>query len=562
MIQRVIRLPLKQNSSVNRLTKKRGTELVFRQPETLVSRSRVRIWPVSILVVIVCGLLLARLVQLTVVEGDYQRQQADQNRVLGLRTAVNRGVFLDRSDSPLVRNVPRYKRQLPGSSLHQAQFEEVSKEYFWQQNEGSGDRVFYDIKREYLCGRACAPLLGYLSEVTDDELTRDPNHYILGDLGGQSGLEKALEDRLRGQAGSQLIEVNAQGQEQRVLGEVKERSGTDVKLTLDTGLQKVLYDSFGTMSGAAVAQVPKTGEILALVSVPAFDPNNISHSLQEPGEPFFNRALNGEYPPGSVFKVVTAVAGLEEGKVTGETTIEDTGEIRIDTYRYGNWLYDQYGRTEGLVNMVKALQRSNDIYFYKVGEAVGPEALHEWALTFGFNKIPGLTGFSQSTGVIPSPSWKEKVMGERWFLGNTYHMAIGQGDVLVTPLQVNRMMGVIAADGRLCPPVVVADEVGKNTCQQLTISENTLALVKEGLTKACAPGGTGVAFFRSATPVACKTGTAQQGGDTAHPHAWFTVYAPADDPQIVLTVLVEKGGQGSEVAAPIAKKGIEYWLEK
>ena len=305
-----------------------------------------------------------------------------------------------------------------------------------------------------------------------------------------------------------------------------------------------------------------TGEILALVSSPSFDPGRPAEFVDRPEKPFFNRAVGGEYPPGSVFKLVTAVAGLEEGKVTETTQIEDTGEIRVGEFRYSNWYFDQYGRKEGALNLVGGLRRSNDIFFYRVGEAVGPEKLAEWARRLGLGKATGWELGGEGAGLVPDPAWKEKFKGERWWLGNTYHMAIGQGDVAVTPLQVNMLTGVVGT-GRLCRPEIIFNfQFSIFNCEDLGISEKTLELVRQGMTEACLPGGTAFPLFGWEPQVACKTGTAQHGGKETLPHAWFTVLAPADKPEIALTVLVEAAGEGSYEAAPVAKEILEYWFHE
>lgn len=533
------------------------------QPGLKSSQTRLRVWPYLIILITLAAALGIRLTQLTIVEGSYRRGMAENNRTMAIRQTAPRGVLFDRNGEVLVHNVPFYKKQVTGTTIHQDEFEPITKEAALAlANSGSGERVVYDIKREYTCGRACAPLLGYTAEVTAADLTANANEYVSGDQVGKSGLEKKYERQLRGIPGAELIEVSAMGQEVRTMGAVAYQPGQDLSLTLDKGLQTLLYEALEGKKGAAVAQIPQTGEVLAMVSSPAFDPNNLAGSLSEPDEPFFNRVIGGAYPPGSVFKVVTAIAALESGKVEEETQFDDSGEIVIGEYRYGNWLFDQYGRTEGKINIVRALQRSNDIFFYRAGETIGADKIAETAKLLGFGDNQSLLGLSAVTGTIPSPLWKEKTKGEKWFLGNTYHMAIGQGDVLTTPLQINRMMATVAAGGVLCPVVFSRDEVGKASCTQLNFKDSTLSVVKDGLKKACEAGGTGVPFFKANYAVGCKTGTAQQGGETALPHAWFTVYAPAEKPVIALTVMLEHAGQGSEVAAPIAKKAIDYWMNK
>jgi penicillin-binding protein 2 len=330
---------------------------------------------------------------------------------------------------------------------------------------------------------------------------------------------------------------------------------------MDLSLQQVLYEALGEHAGAGVALDPRTGEVLALVSKPTYDPNNISASLALENQPFFNRALSGMYAPGSTFKMITAVAALEEGEIDAGSRFQDTGELVVGEYRFGNWLFDEHGRTEGEVDVVKAIARSNDIFFYQIGSLVGAEKMADWARLFGFGGNWNLTAWGAGSGLVPDPEWKLATKRERWYLGNTYHMAIGQGDVLATPLQVAVMTAAIARGGVVCAPRFERVEDQFSGCAQLNLDTDTIGLIQAGMTQACQPGGTGAPFFDFSPQVACKTGTAQQGGEEDLPHAWFTLYAPATNPEIVVTVLVEQGGQGSQVAAPVAKKALEYWFQ-
>jgi penicillin-binding protein 2 len=523
------------------------------------NRSRVRLWPFTIVLILMGVVSVSRLAQLTMVEGAYFRTRSDNNRIISVRTTAARGVFYDRHQQPLVRNLPAFKRQVPGTTLAQGMFEPISKEDALALS-GNSQRIYYDITRDYLCSRACSLLLGYVSEVDAQTLSELSQEYIAGDSVGKAGLEKVFEERVRGMPGNQLIEVNARGQVERILGENQSTPGTDIKTTIDKQLQELSFELMASYSGAVVALEPKSGEILAMMSTPAFDPNNIALGLQEPNQPFFNRALAGVYPPGSVYKIVTSVAALESGKIDADSQFQDSGEIRVGDFSFGNWLYAEHGRTEGAVNVVKALQRSNDIYFYRIGEQIGPDLMAEWSMMFGLGQAPNISGLIGAAGTIPTPKWKEKTKGERWYLGNTFHMSIGQGDVLTSPVQVAMMMSAIAAEGTLCPPSLVRDSTNTPGCTQLNLSEETLRSVQEGLVAACKPGGTGAPFFDSDYEVACKTGTAQQGGEDALPHAWFTVYAPAKDPEIVIAILAEKAGQGSQEAAPVAKRLLDWWF--
>lgn len=522
--------------------------------------ARIRVWPFWILVILVGLLLTIRLGQLTIVEGHWRRQLADENRILTLPLAAQRGIITDRNGLQLTRNSPLYRRQVPGTNPAELDFEAIDRETALLLLSNPIERVSFDVMREYPCGQACAPVLGYMAEITQSELTDKPD-YRLGELVGKIGAEKAYERILRGQSGEEYLEVNANGQAVRTVGTKQPQSGNPIKLSIDAGLQQVLYEALGEQSGAVVALDPASGEILALVSKPIFNPEDVGSSLLMEGQPFFNRATSGNYAPGSTFKLVTAIAGLESGKIDENTLFEDTGELVIGEYRFGNWLYEEHGRTEGAVNIVKALARSNDIFFYHAGELVGPELLAEWAGQLGLGKTWGLTEWGEASGLVPTPGWKQTQRNERWFLGNTYHMSIGQGDVLTTPLQVAVMTAGVATGGVICPPHLLIDET-RPACLQLNLNDKTRELLLAGLTGACEPGGTGSPFFDFSPKVACKTGTAQQGGEEDLPHAWFTVMAPAEDPTIVITVLVERGGQGSQVAAPIAKKGLEYWLNK
>jgi penicillin-binding protein 2 len=260
-----------------------------------------------------------------------------------------------------------------------------------------------------------------------------------------------------------------------------------------------------------------------------------------------------------VFKPVTAYAGLEEGKITSTTEFVDTGELKVGIYRYGNWYFDQYGRTEGSINLAKALARSNDIFFYKVGEEVGVEKLVSWARKFGLGEPTGIELPGERAGLVPDRLWKERATGEKWFLGNTYHMSIGQGDLLVTPLQVARMtLGVVS--GRLCDVSILKNSDIK--CQDLGLKAEDVLTVREGLKGVCATGGTAFPFFNFEPWVLCKTGTAQHSGQKTKedlPHAWMTVAYPGENPEMILTVMLEAAGEGSAEAGPVARAIVDGW---
>lgn len=524
-------------------------------------KKTVNLWWLQGLIWLFAIVLLVRLFELQVVQGEYHLQRAEENRLVTRRLAASRGVIRDRFGEVLTRNVPTYKRLIPGTTLLQGQYETLSRDQALSLFDG-GEWVFFDISREYLWGRSLSAVLGYIGEANAADLAVLGSTYIAGDLVGKSGIEKSMEDILRGQPGFEYVEINSQGKTIRIEGTQEPVVGQDVLLTIDRKLSESLYNALENYIGAGVAINPQNGEILALVTRPSYDPNAVAASLLEPEKPFFNRAISGAYPPGSIYKLITLTAALEEGAVTREQTIEDTGEITVNGFRFGNWLFDRTGGTEGLVGAVKAMQRSNDIYFYKVGEILGVDKLAEWSRFFGLGSVTGLPLSGEIEGLVPDPLWKERQTGDRWYLGNTYHMAIGQGDLQTTPLQMAMVTGVIANNGRLCSPQLIKDK-DLPECRELGISSETLETIKEGMKAVCQPGGTASRWADFIPQAACKTGTAQYGGaQNTKTHAWFTVFAPVDNPTIALTVLLEGAGEGSEHASPVAMKVLSEWFER
>jgi penicillin-binding protein 2 len=287
-----------------------------------------------------------------------------------------------------------------------------------------------------------------------------------------------------------------------------------------------------------------------------------------------------------------AAAGLEEGVITPEFKIEDTGVLQAGPLKFHNWYFLEYGRTDGQVDLIKSLQRSNDIYYYILGSKLGPEKIKRWAEIFGFQNKTGI-GLNEIAGIVPSSFWKEEVLKTKWFLGDTYNLSIGQGYVTATPLQVALATAVFANGGNYCQPKILksSSEKDKN-CRKVPVSEETYKVIRDGMLSVCEPGGTGHPFFnfevetnlkpesevdlnqkdtvnkegvnltnKKAIKVGCKTGTAESQ-EGRSPHAWFTIFAPFEDPEIVLTVLIEEGGQGSDVAAPVAKEVLTAFFQR
>ena len=346
--------------------------------------------------------------------------------------------------------------------------------------------------------------------------------------------------------------------------------GKTVTLSVDAYWQEKIYALLKGKKAVVIMSEPKTGKVLALVSSPGFDPNvfsddqdnaKITSYLENQKElPLLNRAISGRYHPGSVFKIVMSTGAMEEGVITESSTYEDTGVLKVGIYNYTNWLWTMRGMTDGLLNITKAIARSNDIFFYKLGGDMGVDRIKKWAMHFGYGAKTGIELPHEQTGIVPDEKWKLEVKGEKWFLGNTYHYSIGQGDLDVTPLQVNQMTNVIANNGTLCSMSIIKDS--KPVCRSLGIKNTTIQLVTTGMKQACKSGGTAWPLFNFKTLLACKTGTAEVGDGSKDTHAWLTAFAPADNPQISITVMVERGGEGSDAAAPIVGDILKEWFNE
>lgn len=480
----------------------------------------------SLTLMVMFGLLWSRVFFLQIVLGRSMTQKADSNRMEVVSVLPDRGVIKDRKGLVLARN-----------GLNEAK----------------------KMVREYPQGMAVSNVIGYLSEGV-----------------GKTGIEKTYEEELRGISGEDLKEENAKGEVMNTIRQKETVVGSEIRLTIDADLSKRILEILQNREvekketrGAVVVSQVQTGEILALISFPTYDNNLFANPKPEVNEiltdtknkPLFNRSISGAYPPGSIFKLITATAGLEEGKINEETTVDDVGEIKVGIYRYGNWYFDQYGGKEGVIGLKKALARSNDIYFYKVGEWVGIDKLEDWSKKFGLGKKTGIDLSGEVAGAVPNRLEKERLTGERWFLGNTYHTAIGQGDILTTPLQMNLATGAVVT-GKLCHPSLT----GEVTCQELKTSQSNRELILEGMKQACSTGGTAFPFFDATYKVACKTGTAQHGGEETLPHAWITVVIPGEneryDKGVAITVLLEEAGEGSAEAGAVARQIADFIVDR
>lgn len=433
--------------------------------------------------------------------------------------------------------------------------------------------------------QSLAHVIGYVGKISQAEYgSLRQDGYLGTDTIGKTGLESVYEKTLRGTYGDRQIEVDANGVERRTIAENDPRDGADLILSLDLEAQRVMEESLrrtGRRRAVGIAMDPRNGEIIALVSLPGYSANSFARGLSveeyralesNPDHPLFPRAIAGEYPSGSTIKPVIAAAALAEGVITSATTIYSSGGIRVLSWFFPDWKVGGHGPT----NVIKALAESVNTFFYTIGggtdefRGLGPGRIGEYLRRFGVGEKLGIDLPSEASGFVPTEEWKERTKNEVWYIGDTYHIAIGQGDISVTPLQVAEWTAAVANGGTLPKPhLVTAVKEGGGEAQLLTwnplgsvgISDEYLQTVRAGMRAAATTGSAGY-LGDLPQPVAGKTGTAQWS-DSRQPHAWFTGFAPYQNPEIVVTVLVEEGGEGSATAVPVAKEFLRwYFLSK
>ncbi|UCH21176.1 MAG: penicillin-binding protein 2 [Deltaproteobacteria bacterium] len=456
-----------------------------------------------------------------------------------------------------------------------------------------GIMVNVELRRLYIHKQAATHLLGYLGEINSAELKSGKyTNTRSGDLIGKYGAEKVFDNFLRGKRGGRQVEVNANGQVVKILKTVNARPGNNIYLTIDLEVQNKAEELLKDVLGAIVAIEPASGQILALASSPSFDQNafvrGMSHGQWEafianPLKPLTNRAVQGEYPPASTYKILTAIAGLEEGVIDENTTFTCPGFYKFNNREYRCWKKGGHGT----LSVVQAIAESCDVFFYQVGQGVGIDRLAWYARACGLGSRTGINLDNETQGLIPTAAWKKRRTGIEWQEGETLSVAIGQGFNLVTPLQMTGLISGLANDGIKYKPEILgrietADgQVIKKTepqvMGQMPISPKTMALVKEGLWRVVnSDRGTAKGARFPGIDISGKTGTAQVVSrkededepdeedipDHLKPHAWFVAYAPSADPKIAVAVVVEHGEHGSGAAAPIAREVIKAYLLK
>ncbi|MDP3685665.1 MAG: penicillin-binding protein 2 [bacterium] len=580
---------------------------------------------VRIAILLVLLLLFGQSLRLQLAFGFLLRKEAESNRTRDLVEYAPRGVFLDRFGTPLVQNTPAVelvadpvflqedleslfaglKEALPERDSANFQdrlraidrrgtspvpiLENLSHQEFLAVSARAdrlpGLRLETTAVREYRGNGVFAHALGYTGKLSTEEREKFPS-YLLTESLGKAGLERQYEERLRGRHGTQSVEVNAQGVVQHDLGREPPEPGSNIRLHLDQELQEQATEALtrglnaaGVRKGVVVALDPHTGAVRALVSLPTYPQSDIARGtnapatraiLADPDSPFLNRATQGQYVPGSTFKLAVATAGLEEGIITLQTTVDSSGGIRIGQWFFPDWKAGGHGRT----NLVKALAESVNTYFYTVGggigdtRGVGIERLTTWAKSLGFGEPTGIDLPQEAQGLLPSPEWKKNAKGESWYIGDTYHAAIGQGDVLVTPLQLAVATATVANGGKLIAPRLInaiegpdgslRERIPPAIRAERAIKLETAAAIRVGM-RAAVTSGSARGLESLPVPVAAKTGTAQVGG-TDRTHAWVTTFAPYDDPDLVLVVLLEGAGGGDRFAVPVARDILSWYF--
>jgi penicillin-binding protein 2 len=579
-------------------------------------------------IIVAFSLIFSRLWYLQILNGDYYKGLSENNRIRIQEIAAPRGMLFDRNNIPLVDSFPSfdvslYRQDVPdmealipvlsrilsmspeklkarlegarGIPLHQPLKikADISREELaaieTRRLDLPGVVVDVVIRRNYPYKNMASHLIGHLGEISQEELAREEFFgHKLGYLVGKYGIEQKFELDLMGENGGRQIEVNALGQKIRILGQVEPNPGNNLHLTLDLELQKVAEEAMAGKRGAVVALNAQNGDILALVSKPDFDPNLFARGIspeswkmiaENPTHPLQNRATQGQYPPGSVFKIIVAMAGLEEKMITPETAFQCTGAYQFGNREYRCWKKEGHGH----VTLKRAIVESCDVYFYQLGMRLGVNRIAKYASAAGLGSLTGFPLGRERSGLVPTSAWKMKRFGVPWQAGENLPIAIGQGYNLATPLQIACTLSALFNGGKYYQPRVVQsiqaphDELLREypplLMRNIPISTETIEFVREALWGAVnSPGGTGEKARVEGFNVAGKTGTSQvvqrKEGKTepASPelqdHAWFACFAPAFNPEIAVVVLVEHGGGGGTAAAPVAKQLLQHYYQR
>lgn len=575
--------------------------------------------------IIVLGVLLAALVagllNMQIFQGDYYEGLSRNNRMRFMHISAPRGRILDRTGIVLADNRPSYNIMVipediadikgiaarvavllgkdaqeiedrihgalsrPYDPIYIARdlsFEQLARIEMESFNL-PGISIEAESEREYMYKDLLAHAVGFVGEISEKGLQRRKDEgYLPGDLIGKTGVEAACEKDLRGRKGQMAFEVDALGRKIKVLEEHPPVKGREVRLTIDSRLQSIAQTALGDKAGAVVAMVPATGEILALVSSPSFDPSIFltpmtpevwKEIIQNPRHPLEDRALRGQYAPGSIFKVVVSLAGIAEGVIQPQNRVFCGGAYTLGRRTFRCWKKEGHGS----VDFIKGLGESCDVYFYTMGRALGIERLARYAHTLGLGRPTGIE-LDDASGIMPNPEWKRKRFprDRKWHPGETVNVSIGQGYIMLTPIQVAKAMSAVVNGGKVMVPHVLA-ATKPQVEHEIPMTPQTLADIKAALTYVV-QGDTGTARVLNDPmfSIGGKTGTAQVARlmtsklpDEAdipyhmRDHAWFFGFTPVDAPELVVVAVVEHGGHGGSIAAPIVGEVIKgyYFLK-
>jgi len=582
---------------------------------------------IHILLLIIVGiafLLISRLAWMQIVHGPQYKKIAEENRIRQIIAEAPRGNIYDRNGALLVTNRPSFAISIIPSEYTNAQGETpiladilgIKAEEIENMLKNSEEfsytplRVKRDVDevtiakiqehkyylpgviieavpiRHYIYKDVAAQVLGFIGNINEEEYASHKEQgYRLNDFIGKDGLEREWEKRLRGIDGGLQVEINALGEEVQRVGDKPSIPGQGLVLTVDGNLQKVAQDALReqigisrtigepAQGGSAVVLDVHTGAVLTMVNEPSFDPNlfavgisssNWNKLMNDPHKPLANKAIQNTYPPGSVFKIVTAAAALDMGQTTSTEIFNDRGVYVLNGWAFYGW------ETKGLgpLTIADAICFSSDPVFYELGHRIGVDHLASYALTFGLGKATGIKLSGEEAGIVPTEGWKQTTYGQEWYPGETIIAAIGQGYYLVTPLQQAMLLMAVANKGVMYRPMLVdkilsvdgavLEKYNPEIIGNVNLKTEIWDTIQAGL-RAVPAKGTAASVFEGFTPlIAGKTGSAETGTGTVH--AWFACYAPADDPQIVVSVMVEDGGDGTVSAAPVAKKILEAYF--
>ncbi len=568
--------------------------------------------------------LFTRLWFLQVVKGDYYYDLAENNRIRPVKIRPPRGIIYDRYGRPIVENVLTFdisivpedtpdmdatinkissllkmsagpiRSVLDDAADTRTKYEPVKirEEAPWEavaiveshQDELPGVIVEPEHRRHYPYGGLGSHQLGYIGKVSPAQRKKEQAELSL--LIGQGGIEKTFDKFLRGASGRRMIQVNASGTKVKDLGIEDPKPGMDLYLTIDLDAQRAAEEALGDRAGAVVAMDPNSGEVLTLVSHPNFDPNLFPRGISpkdwvkltnDPSHPLYNRAIQSIYPPGSTFKVIVSLAGLDSGVIKLDDKVTCTGSIKSGKHTFRCWKKEGHGT----LSFHRGLVESCDVYFYTMGERIGFDRIARYAQNLGLGAITGIKLPDEKPGLIPTSAWKKDKLGEPWYPGDTYINSIGQGFIQVSPIQACQLIGAVANGGVFYRPNLVLQTRNRETGTvtqtsperkgRAVIDSAALDEVRKALIGVVSePGGTGHGALTPIATVAGKTGTAQViaqkepgkklSGKTQD-HAWFIAYAPVENPRIAVAVLVEHGGHGGGAAAPIARRVIEEYMK-